>query len=299
MVVDGQAVLAQVLEGLSLVDSVDRVVAGPQELFGVAVVVGDQPVDHVLALNLLDVECRQLDRIHAVEVDLALEIGAPFLDGTHTAVEPNGSNLDGVGVDEPADLVGRLLSVGDEGISGAFLGLEQPAVARFVGPELLAVGAADLGLAGVGETVRLALVGPGRVHGFELAAFLGEGGWCVGFGRLGRGLGRFRCLGLCGLFLAAVLCQPRAMFGLDAVKRRLHRGRVGLGKDRDQLVLVGPLPMLELGFLGQVLELGGLERSNLIVEELLLEENFLGLGSEQLLGQTGASGKHRFGILHG
>ena len=118
MVVDGQAVLAQVLEGLAFVDAVDRAVAGPQELLGMAVVVGGQPVDHVLALNLLDVECRQLDRIHAVEVDLALEIGAPFLDGAHTPVEPNGSNLNSVGVDETADLVGRFLSVGNEGISG-------------------------------------------------------------------------------------------------------------------------------------------------------------------------------------
>ncbi len=172
------------------------------------------------------------------------------------------------------------LSVGDEGISGAFLGLEQPPVARFVGPELLAVGAADLGLAGVGETVRLALVGPGRVHGFELAALLGEGGRRGGLGRLGRGLGRFRRRGLGGLFLAAVFCQPGGVFGLDAVKRRLHRGRIGLGKDRDQLVLVGPLPVLELGLLGQVLERGGLERRHLIVEELLLEQDFLGLGSE-------------------
>ena len=63
--------------------------------------------------------------------------------------------------------------------------------------------------------------------------------------------------------------------------------------------LFGPLPVLELGFLGQVLELGGLERRDLIVEELLLEENFLGLGLEQLLGETGASGKCSFGILHG
>ena len=153
-------------EGLALVDAVDPAVTGAQELLGVAVVVGDEPVDDVLALDLFDVEGGQLDRIHSVEVDGALQVGAPFLDGAHPIVEPDGVHFDGVRVDEPADFVSRLLAVSDEVVTGLFGGLEEPAVARLIGPELLAVGAADLGLAGVLEAVRLGgLVRPGGVGG--------------------------------------------------------------------------------------------------------------------------------------
>ena len=147
VIVDGQTVLAQVFEDLPLVDAVDLPVTTPQELLGMAVMVGDQPVDDVLPLNLLDVEGGEVREVQACEVEAVLEIGPPLLDGAEASVHTDGSDLHGVRIDEPPDLVGCLLSVGDELVTGPFHRLEEPAVTRFIGPELLAVRASDLRLA--------------------------------------------------------------------------------------------------------------------------------------------------------
>ena len=140
------------------------------------VVVGDQPVNDVLALDLLDVERGQLDRIDAVEVDFSLEIGPPFLDGARLAFSRTVRTSMASGSMSRAIFVGGLLTVGNEVIGGAFRRLEEPTLARLVGPELLAVRAADLDLAGVVETPGLGgLVGPGGIRDLKLAPLLGEG----------------------------------------------------------------------------------------------------------------------------
>ena len=61
-VIGGQAIFAQILEKLRLVNSVDVTVFAPQELLGMAVVIGDEPVDHLFALDLLDLTWRSAGR---------------------------------------------------------------------------------------------------------------------------------------------------------------------------------------------------------------------------------------------
>ena len=79
---------------------------------------------------------------------------------------------------------------------------------------------------------------------------------------------------------------------------RFHLGRVRLGEQRDQLVLVGPLPVLDLGLLGQGLEVAHLHGCDMVAEELLLESELLGVRFKQFLGQVRAPGNSLFGFLH-
>ena len=148
VVIEREFVLSQELESLAFVDAVDATVPGTDELLGMPVVVGDQPVDHVLALDLFQFDGGQILRQDVAEIEVVPQIGAPFLDGTDAAVQLDGPDLDGVGIDQTADLVGGLLSEGDELIVLAAIGFEQPFVAVLVGPELLFMCAADSGLAG-------------------------------------------------------------------------------------------------------------------------------------------------------
>jgi hypothetical protein len=48
---------------------------------------------------------------------------------------------------------------------------------------------------------------------------------------------------------------PCGVLGVDADLNRLDFRGVGLGEERGQLVFVGPLPILDLGLLGERLEL--------------------------------------------
>ena len=148
MIVERELVLAQKLEGLAFVDAVDATVPGADELLGMSVVIGDQPVDHMLALDLLQFDGGQILGQDVAKIEVVPQIGAPFLDGAGAAVQLDGAHLDGMGVDQAADLVGGFLSEGDELIVLAANGLEQPFVAVLIGPELLFVCAADCGLAG-------------------------------------------------------------------------------------------------------------------------------------------------------
>jgi len=264
VIVDGQAVLTQVFEDLPLVDAVDLPVTSPQKLLGMAVMIGDQPVDDVLPLNLLDVEGGEVCEVQSGEVETLLEVGPPLLDGAEASIQADGADLDRVRIDEASDLVGGFLSIGDEVVAGTFHRFEQPAVAFFIGPELLAVRAADLGLARGLEVPRLALGDPCRVRLLELSAFLGEnrrGRWR--WFRSRRGLRRFR---RGGLLFAAVLFQPGGVFRFDAGLGGLDLGRVGLRKQSDQFVLVRPLPVLELCVLGQGLEVAHLHGRDLILK---------------------------------
>ena len=264
VIVDGQAVLAQVFEDLSFVDAVDLPVTPPQELLGVAVVIGDQPVDDVLPLNLLDVEGGEVCEVQSGEVEAILEVGPPLLDGAEASIQADGADLDGDRIDEASDFVGGFFSMCDELVTGPFNRLEEPAVARFIGPELLAVRAADLGLARGLEVPRLALGDPGRVRLLELRAFLGENRRR----RLRRFRSRrgFRRFGRGDLLFAAVLFQPGCVLRFDAGLGGLDLGRVGLRKQSDQFVLVRPLPVLELGVLGQGLEVADLHGRDLVLE---------------------------------
>jgi len=148
VIVERELVLAQKLECLAFVDAVDATVPGTDELLRMSVVIGDQPVDHMLALDLLQFDGGQILGQYVAKIEVVPQIGAPFLDGAGAAVQLDGAHLDGMGVDQAANLVGGFLSEGDELIVLAANGLEQPFVAVFVGPELLFMCAADSGLAG-------------------------------------------------------------------------------------------------------------------------------------------------------
>ena len=129
--------------------------------------------------------------------------------------------------------------------------------------------------------------------------FLVKAGGAEGSGALDAGLGVFGALGLAAFFLPPCFVSHAAcFFSMPSSAACTVAGSVSVKIVISSFLLVH-CQCLSFRFLGQVLELGGLEGRHLIVEELLLEENFLGLGSEQLLGQTGASGKRSFGILHG
>ena len=54
------------------------------------------------------------------------------------------------------------------------------------------------------------------------------------------------------------------------------------------------MPILDLGLLSECLELGRFQLSDLVLEELFLEGDFLAVGREQLLGQIGAAGNSLF-----
>ena len=149
--------------------------------------------------------------------------------------------------------------------------LEQPFVAVFIGPELLFVCAADSGLAGFLELRRQTLLLPRGIDGGELRAFLAD----LGLGRLDRARlwGRFRWLflrrgglGRSGFLLAAMLFGPCGVLGFDAGLNRLDFRRAGLGEERGQLVFVGPLPILNLGLLGERLELRRFQLADLILK---------------------------------
>ena len=60
MIGDGEFILAEEFERLSLVDSEDPAVRDPDKLLGVCVVVRDKPVEDVFTLNDLDLDWRQL-----------------------------------------------------------------------------------------------------------------------------------------------------------------------------------------------------------------------------------------------
>ena len=77
---------------------------------------------------------------------------------------------------------------------------------------------------------------------------------------------------------------PGGVLGVDAGLNRLDFRRVGLGEERGQLVFVGPLPILNLGLLGERLELRRFQLADLILEELFLEGDFLAVGRQQILG---------------
>lgn len=96
-----------------------------------------------------------------------------------------------------------------------------------------------------------------------------------------------------------MLLQPRRLLFLDAGLGRLHLGRVGLGEEGDQLVLVRSLPVLEIGLLSQGLEVADLHGRDPIVEELLLEGDFLDVCLEEFLGQSGSPSEPRFCFLNG
>ena len=87
---------------------------------------------------------------------------------------------------------------------------------------------------------------------------------------------------------------PGCVLGVDAGLNRLDFRGIGLGEERGQLVFVGPLPILNLGLLGERLELRRFQLADLILKELFLEGDFLAVGSEQLLGQIGAAGNRLF-----
>ena len=76
------------------------------------------------------------------------------------------------------------------------------------------------------------------------------------------------------------------MFRFDAGLGGLDLGRVGLRKQSDKLVLVRPLPVLELGVLGQGLEVADLHGRDLVLEKLFLEGELLGVPFEHFLWQT-------------
>ena len=86
VIVERELVLAQKLEGLAFVDAVDATVPGADELLGVSVVVGDQPVDHMLALDLLQFDGGQILGQDVAKIEVVPQIGAPFLDGAGAAV---------------------------------------------------------------------------------------------------------------------------------------------------------------------------------------------------------------------
>ena len=57
--------------------------------------------------------------------------------------------------------------------------------------------------------------------------------------------------------------------------------------------------MLEIGLLGQGLEVADLHGRDLVVEEILLEGDLLGVGLEEFLGQSCSPGERRFRLLDG
>ena len=148
---------------------------------------------------------------------------------------------------------------------------------------------ADSGLAGFLELRRQTLLLPRGIDGGELRAFLAD----LGLGRLDRDRlrSRFRWLflrrgglGRCGFLLAAMFFGPGCVLGVDAGLNRFDFRGIGLGEERGQLVFVGPLPILNLGLLGERLELRRFQLADLILEELFLEGDFLAVGRQQILG---------------
>ena len=77
---------------------------------------------------------------------------------------------------------------------------------------------------------------------------------------------------------------PGCVLGVDAGLNRLDFRGIGLGEERGQLVFVGPLPILDLGLLGERLELRRFQLADLVLEELFLEGDFLAVGRQQILG---------------
>ena len=94
------------------------------------------------------------------------------------------------------------------------------------------------------------------------------------------GLGVFGAVGLAAFFLPPCFAsQTACLVSMLSSAACTVAGSVSVKIVISSFLLVH-CQCLSLGLLGQVLERGGLERRHLIVEELLLEQDFLGLGSE-------------------
>lgn len=111
-----------------------------------AVVVRDEPVEDVLALDLSDLVRRQFADIKTGEVIFAGKIGSPSLDRSGATVELDCPDLDAVRVDKATYLVCCLFAVRYEVISGCRDRLEEPLVTFLVDPELLFVAPPTLAL---------------------------------------------------------------------------------------------------------------------------------------------------------
>jgi len=84
----------------------------------------------------------------------------------------------------------------------------------------------------------------------------------------------------------------------ELVVNGLDLGRVRLREQRDEVLLVSPLPILDLGGLDEVLQRGSVHRRELVLKDLLLERQLLRHESEVFLREAGSHGERDFGVMH-